>query len=131
MKGLSHAYNVFILPQTPFPSRLAHNNEQSSMCYTIGFCVVCEADYFEVPQTFFPSSICISFLLSTSILCLPIKVSLYGNLQSCPPRHYQHLSNLFDGIPHLIKIWCSLPCFTLVLVRRTIRQHNYGDRSGK
>ena len=25
-------------PQTPFPSRPAHDIEQSSMCYTIGLC---------------------------------------------------------------------------------------------
>ena len=27
-----------ILPQTPLPSRLAHNTEQSSLCYTVGPC---------------------------------------------------------------------------------------------
>ena len=26
--------HVFILPQTPLPSRLPHNIEQSSLCYT-------------------------------------------------------------------------------------------------
>ena len=30
-----HIY-VSILPQTPFPSRLPYNTEQSSMCYTVG-----------------------------------------------------------------------------------------------
>ena len=30
--------HVSILPKTPFPSRLAQNIEQSSMCYTVGFC---------------------------------------------------------------------------------------------
>ena len=28
--------HVSILPQTPFPSRLPHNIEQSSLCYTEG-----------------------------------------------------------------------------------------------
>ena len=28
--------NVSILPQTPLPSRLPHNFEQSSLCYTVG-----------------------------------------------------------------------------------------------
>ena len=30
--------HVSILPQTPLPSRLPHNTEQSSMCYTVGPC---------------------------------------------------------------------------------------------
>ena len=30
--------HVSILPQTPFPSRLPHNSEQSSPCYTVGPC---------------------------------------------------------------------------------------------
>ena len=30
--------HVFILPQTPLPSRLPHNIEQSSMCYIVGPC---------------------------------------------------------------------------------------------
>ena len=29
---------ISILPQTPFPSRLAYSTEQSSMCYTVGPC---------------------------------------------------------------------------------------------
>ena len=30
-----YIYHVSILPQTPFPSRLTHNPEQRSMCYTV------------------------------------------------------------------------------------------------
>ena len=30
--------HVSILPQTPLPSRLPHNIEQSSQCYTVGPC---------------------------------------------------------------------------------------------
>ena len=30
--------NVSILPQTPLPSRLLRNTEQSSTCYTVGPC---------------------------------------------------------------------------------------------
>lgn len=30
--------HVAILPQTPLPSWLPHNNEQSSLCYTVGPC---------------------------------------------------------------------------------------------
>ena len=30
--------HVSILPQTPLPSRLPHNIEQSSLCYTVGPC---------------------------------------------------------------------------------------------
>ena len=30
--------HVFISPQIPFPSRLPHNTEQSSLCYTVGPC---------------------------------------------------------------------------------------------
>ena len=30
--------HVSILPQTPLPSKLAHNIEQNSTCYTIGLC---------------------------------------------------------------------------------------------
>ena len=30
--------HVSILPQTPVPSRLPHNNEPNSMCYTVGPC---------------------------------------------------------------------------------------------
>ena len=30
--------HVFILPKTPLLSRLPHNIEQSSMCYTVGLC---------------------------------------------------------------------------------------------
>ena len=30
--------HVSILPQTPLPSRLLHNIEQSSLCYTVGPC---------------------------------------------------------------------------------------------
>ena len=28
--------HVFVLPQTPLPSRLPHNTEQSSLCCTVG-----------------------------------------------------------------------------------------------
>ena len=35
MKGLSH---IPILPQSPLPSKLPHNIEQSSVCYTVGSC---------------------------------------------------------------------------------------------
>ena len=39
MKGLSHTYiHVPVHPQIPLPSRLPHNIEKSSMCYTIGLC---------------------------------------------------------------------------------------------
>ena len=34
-----HVY-VSILPKTPLPSRLSHNVEQSSMCYTDSFIVL-------------------------------------------------------------------------------------------
>ena len=30
--------HIYILPQTPLPSRLSHNIEQSSICYTVGPC---------------------------------------------------------------------------------------------
>jgi len=30
--------HVSILPQTPLPSRLPHDIEQSSLCYTVGYC---------------------------------------------------------------------------------------------
>ena len=30
--------HAFILLQTPLPFRLAHNTEQSSLCYTVGSC---------------------------------------------------------------------------------------------
>ena len=30
--------HVYILPQTPLPSRLPHNIEQNSTCYTVDFC---------------------------------------------------------------------------------------------
>ena len=30
--------HVSILPQTPLPSRLPHNTDQSSICYTVGPC---------------------------------------------------------------------------------------------
>ena len=30
--------HVLISPQIPFPSRLPHNTEQSSLCYTVGPC---------------------------------------------------------------------------------------------
>ena len=36
MKGLSHIYTLY--PFSPLPSGLAHNPEQSFMCYRIGFC---------------------------------------------------------------------------------------------
>ena len=32
--------HVSILPQTPLPSRLPHNIEQSSLCYTVGPCAL-------------------------------------------------------------------------------------------
>ena len=35
-KGLSHTYTGTHSPQTPLPSRLPHNTEQSSMCSTVG-----------------------------------------------------------------------------------------------
>ena len=35
MKGLSH---TSILPHSPLPSKLPHNIEQSSVCYTVGSC---------------------------------------------------------------------------------------------
>ena len=37
-KGLSHAYICTHSPQSPLPSSLAHNIEQSSMCYKIDVC---------------------------------------------------------------------------------------------
>ena len=33
--------HVSILPQTPLPSRLPHNLQQSSLCYTEGLCWLC------------------------------------------------------------------------------------------
>ena len=36
MKGPSHIYTLY--PFSPLPSRLAHDIEQSSMCYRIGLC---------------------------------------------------------------------------------------------
>ena len=33
--------HVSILPQTALPSRLPHNNEQNSLCYTVGTCWLC------------------------------------------------------------------------------------------
>ena len=38
VKGLSHTYHVFILPQTSLSLRLPYNIEQSSMYYTGGPC---------------------------------------------------------------------------------------------
>ena len=38
--------HVSILPQTPLPSRLPHNTEQSSMCYTVGPCWLSILFYF-------------------------------------------------------------------------------------
>ena len=37
-KGLSVHIRVLILPQTPLPSRLPHNIEQGSLCYTVDPC---------------------------------------------------------------------------------------------
>ena len=37
-KGSAIHIYVSVLPQTPLPSRLPHNIEQSSMCYTINSC---------------------------------------------------------------------------------------------
>ena len=37
-KGLSVHIRVSVLPQTPLPSRLPHNIEQGSLCYTVGPC---------------------------------------------------------------------------------------------
>ena len=37
-KGTQHAYTCIHLPQTPLTSRLPHNVEQSSMCYTVDPC---------------------------------------------------------------------------------------------
>ena len=31
-------FDMLILPQTPLPSRLPHNMEQSSLCYAVGPC---------------------------------------------------------------------------------------------
>ena len=36
VKGLSHTYTCIHSPQTPLPSRLTHNTEQSSLCSTVG-----------------------------------------------------------------------------------------------
>ena len=35
---LSHTYTCIHSPPTPVPSRLPHNIEQSSLCYTVGPC---------------------------------------------------------------------------------------------
>ena len=46
--------HVFILPQTPLPSRLPHNIEQSSMRYTVGpswLFILNVAEYTCPPQT--------------------------------------------------------------------------------
>ena len=46
--------HVSILPQTPVPSRLPHNNEPSSMCYTVGPCclfILNIAECICLPQT--------------------------------------------------------------------------------
>ena len=37
-RGLAIHIHVSLLPQTPFPTRLPHNIEQSSMCYIVGPC---------------------------------------------------------------------------------------------
>lgn len=43
-------------------------------------------------------SICIYFLSTTPILLLTIWVPYIRAHQACPPKHYQHFSNLPDGI---------------------------------
>ena len=63
---------VSILPQTPFPSRMPHNIEQSFLCYIIGPCLlsilniasVCE--YPKLPNYTFP----LSFSPATVSLCI-------------------------------------------------------------
>ena len=37
-RGSAIHIHVSFLPQTPLPSRLPHNTEQSSLCYTVGPC---------------------------------------------------------------------------------------------
>ena len=37
-RGPSHTFTLSILPQTPLPSRLPHNVDQSSLCYTVCPC---------------------------------------------------------------------------------------------
>ena len=37
-RGPSHTFTLSILPQTPLPSRLPHNVDQSSLCYTVRPC---------------------------------------------------------------------------------------------
>ena len=37
--------HVSIVPQTPLPYRLRHNNDQNSICYTI----VSQQDFFDLP----------------------------------------------------------------------------------
>ena len=66
-----HAY-VSILPQTPLPSRLPHNIEQNSLCYTVGPCwlsilniVVCTC-----PSQILMQKILIMQIKPKSVLCV-------------------------------------------------------------
>ena len=51
-----HMY-VSILPQTPLPSRLPHNTEQSSLCYTAGPCRLFILNTAVCTYMFIPNSI--------------------------------------------------------------------------
>ena len=44
----SAIYTRFHSPQTPFPSRLPHNTEQSSLCSTVGSCSLLHFKYSSV-----------------------------------------------------------------------------------
>ena len=52
--------HVPILPQTPLPSRLPHNIEESSLCYTVGPCwlsilnIAVSTCWSQTPYLFFP-----------------------------------------------------------------------------
>ena len=72
---------VSILPQTPLPSRMPHNIEQSSLCYIIGPCwlsilnIASVYDHPKLPNYPFPLSfspatvsVCISFCFISSFV---------------------------------------------------------------
>ena len=90
--------HVFILPQTPLSSRLPHNAQQSSMCYTVGPCwlsilnVTVQTPFLThhcLSQSLFPYYICHSFFIekvkesevaqSCLTLCNPLDCSLPGS----------------------------------------------------
>ena len=118
-----YIYTCIHSPQTPLPSRLPHNIEQSSPCYTVGPCwlsilntAVCTC-WSKLPNypfpPFFPLATISSFFKSLNLFLFCKSYQIRSVAQSCPTL-CNPMNHSMPGLP----VHHQLPEFTQAHVHR-------------